>query len=78
MDKTIAPLDPIRVSTVSTITVMVEMNLEEDATGQGARTNGTWEVEVTQDMCNAFGTRHGACVDFLLDHATLGTMVFLG
>ncbi|KAJ7050097.1 hypothetical protein C8F01DRAFT_1179881, partial [Mycena amicta] len=57
---------------------MVEMNLEEDAAGQGARTNGTWEVEVTQDMCNAFGTMHGACAAFLLDHATLGTLVFLG
>ncbi|KAJ7061395.1 hypothetical protein C8F01DRAFT_161682 [Mycena amicta] len=52
------------------------MNLEENATGQGGRTNGTWEVEVTQDMCNAFGTKHGPCAAFLFDHATLGTMVF--
>ncbi|KAF7318547.1 hypothetical protein HMN09_00364900 [Mycena chlorophos] len=53
---------------------MVEMNVVEDGRG----TEGFWEVEVTQDMCNAFGTMHGACAAFLVDHTTIGTMVFLG
>ncbi|KAF7296885.1 hypothetical protein MIND_00920300 [Mycena indigotica] len=53
---------------------VVEMNIFENP----ERAEVVLEVEVTQDMCNAFGTLHGACGAFLLDHATLGTFVLLG
>nr|GAT52138.1 predicted protein [Mycena chlorophos] len=54
---------------------IVEMNVFDDVEA------GAWqvmEVEVTPDMCNAFGTMHGACGAFLLGHAGMGTIVLLG
>ncbi|KAJ7049027.1 hypothetical protein C8F01DRAFT_1140630 [Mycena amicta] len=55
-------------------TRVVEMSISQ----KPERADVVLEVEVTEDMCNAFGTMHGACGAFLLDHATLGTFVLLG
>nr|GAT56049.1 predicted protein [Mycena chlorophos] len=55
-------------------TKVVRMNISEDK----ETAEVMLEVEVTPEMCNAFGTLHGACAAFLVDHATLGTFVLLG
>ncbi|KAF7296246.1 4HBT domain-containing protein [Mycena chlorophos] len=54
-------------------------------TGRGGPTpiqdparGGRLEIEVTEQMCNVFGTMHGACAAYLIDHATIGTMVLYG
>ncbi|KAF7292805.1 4HBT domain-containing protein [Mycena indigotica] len=49
---------------------------ELTVTEEGA--SGRLEIEVTEDMCNVFGTMHGACGAYIIDHATIGTMVLYG
>ncbi|KAJ7050126.1 hypothetical protein C8F01DRAFT_1001128 [Mycena amicta] len=49
---------------------------EMSVTKEGAV--GRLEIEVVEDMCNVFGTMHGACGAYLIDHATIGTMVLYG
>ncbi|KAF7310096.1 hypothetical protein MIND_00382900 [Mycena indigotica] len=53
---------------------IVEMNITEEPPSA----DQTMEIEVTQDMCNAFGNMHGACGAFLLGHAAMGAIVQLG
>ncbi|KAJ7048645.1 hypothetical protein C8F01DRAFT_1188916 [Mycena amicta] len=55
-------------------TRLVELSISQ----KPERADVVGEIEVTEDMCNAFGTMHGACGAYLLDHATLGTFVLLG
>ncbi|KAJ7049024.1 hypothetical protein C8F01DRAFT_1037203, partial [Mycena amicta] len=52
----------------------LEMNVWENPD----RAEVVLQVEVTDDMCNAFGTMHGACGAFFIDHSTLGSFVLLG
>ncbi|KAJ7060700.1 hypothetical protein C8F01DRAFT_1369646 [Mycena amicta] len=52
----------------------LEMNVWENPD----RAEVVLQVEVTEDMCNAFGTMHGACGAFFIDHSTLGSFVLLG
>ncbi|KAJ7056451.1 hypothetical protein C8F01DRAFT_1257714 [Mycena amicta] len=53
---------------------IVEMNV----TDEPPSSEQTLEIEVTQDMCNAFGNMHGACGSFLIGHAAMGSIVQLG
>ncbi|KAJ7062493.1 hypothetical protein C8F01DRAFT_1230189 [Mycena amicta] len=39
---------------------------------------GRMEIQVVEDMCNVSGTMSGACGAYLIDHATIGTMVIYG
>ncbi|KAF7300397.1 hypothetical protein HMN09_00923300 [Mycena chlorophos] len=59
-------------------TKVVWMNIEQGKTAGEDRAEVVLEVKVEDDMCNAFGTMHGGCGAFLLDHASLGTLVVLG
>ncbi|KAJ6479440.1 HotDog domain-containing protein [Mycena vitilis] len=37
-----------------------------------------YEIEVTESMCNVYGTMHGGCATFMLDPCTVAAMVCLG
>ncbi|KAF7314767.1 4HBT domain-containing protein [Mycena kentingensis (nom. inval.)] len=44
----------------------------------GDRAEAVVETEVTNDMCNVFGSMAGSCGAYLFDHVSAGTMVCLG
>ncbi|KAJ7186043.1 hypothetical protein C8R46DRAFT_881622 [Mycena filopes] len=52
---------------------IVELNVWEDAEGEVVV-----EIEVTQSMCNVYGTMQGACAVLILDVCTVSAMVLLG
>ncbi|KAJ7240629.1 hypothetical protein B0H12DRAFT_1024579 [Mycena haematopus] len=56
---------------------IVELNVWDNP-AKGAEAEILLEVEVTQDMCNVYGTMHGGCAAFLLDPSTVAAMVLLG
>ncbi|KAJ7321985.1 HotDog domain-containing protein [Mycena albidolilacea] len=59
---------------------IVELNVWENDHGRarGAEGEVVLEIEVTQSMCNVYGTMHGSCAAYMLDPATVASAVLLG
>ncbi|KAJ7645039.1 hypothetical protein DFH06DRAFT_1333339 [Mycena polygramma] len=58
---------------------IVELNVRDDSSTGTAESEMVTEIEeVTENMCNVFGTMHGGCAVFLLDPTTAFAMVLLG
>ncbi|KAJ7445893.1 HotDog domain-containing protein [Mycena latifolia] len=57
---------------------IVELNVWDDAKTGGAESEVVVEVEVTESMCNVYGTMHGGCAATLLDSTTVAAIVLLG
>ncbi|KAJ6570567.1 HotDog domain-containing protein [Mycena vulgaris] len=57
---------------------IVELNVWDDKTTGGAQGELVLEIEVTESMCNVYGTMHGGCAAFILDPSTVAVMVLLG
>ncbi|KAJ6526667.1 hypothetical protein B0H19DRAFT_1196747 [Mycena capillaripes] len=57
---------------------MVELNVRDNASTGTPESECVFEIEVTKDMCNIFGTMHGGCAAFILDSCTMSAMVTLG
>ncbi|KAJ7640658.1 hypothetical protein DFH06DRAFT_1000224, partial [Mycena polygramma] len=57
---------------------IVELNVRDDSSTGTAESDMVTEIEVTENMCNVFGTMHGGCAVFLLDPTTAFAMVLLG
>ncbi|KAF7351536.1 4HBT domain-containing protein [Mycena sanguinolenta] len=57
---------------------IVEINVWDNVATMVTESELVFEIEVTQDMCNVYGTMHGGCAAFLLDPATVAAMVLLG
>ncbi|KAJ6479442.1 HotDog domain-containing protein [Mycena vitilis] len=55
---------------------IVELNVRDD--GASAQSELIAEIQVTENMCNVYGTMHGGCAAFLLDPATAFAMAMLG
>ncbi|KAJ7445884.1 HotDog domain-containing protein [Mycena latifolia] len=56
---------------------IVALNVWDEKTG-GVESEMVVEVEVTESMCNVYGTMHGGCAATLLDSTTAAAMVLLG
>ncbi|KAJ7186889.1 HotDog domain-containing protein [Mycena filopes] len=54
---------------------IISLNVLDD--GGKAAGEAVYEIEVTPDMCNVFGTLHGACATFILDTCTMGPVFLL-
>ncbi|KAJ6459028.1 HotDog domain-containing protein [Mycena sanguinolenta] len=57
---------------------IVEINVLNNPATMVTEGEVVFEVEVTQDMCNVYGTMHGGCAAFLLDPATVAATTLLG
>ncbi|KAF8076894.1 hypothetical protein FPV67DRAFT_1473057 [Lyophyllum atratum] len=56
---------------------MVEVNVwGRDSPGAYGET--VFEVEVEKDMCNIFGTLHGACAAYMIDPCSVSSLIVLG
>ncbi|KAJ6509105.1 hypothetical protein DFH09DRAFT_274911 [Mycena vulgaris] len=56
---------------------IVELNVWDGKTG-GAEGEVVLEIQVTESMCNVYGTMHGGCAAYILDPATVAATVLLG
>ncbi|KAJ7739729.1 hypothetical protein B0H14DRAFT_2407665, partial [Mycena olivaceomarginata] len=56
----------------------VELNVWDHPTTQAAEGEMVFEIEITESMCNVYGTMHGGCVAFLLDPTTVASVVLVG
>ncbi|KAG7447740.1 uncharacterized protein BT62DRAFT_790387 [Guyanagaster necrorhizus] len=58
---------------------LVEMNIwGRDASGTAAQGQTIFEIDVEKDMCNVFGTLHGACAAYIVDPCSVSSLVVLG
>ncbi|PBK67118.1 hypothetical protein ARMSODRAFT_959788 [Armillaria solidipes] len=58
---------------------LVEMNIwGRDACGTAAQGQTIFEIDVEKDMCNVFGTLHGACAAYIVDPCSVSSLVVLG
>ncbi|KAF8143510.1 hypothetical protein K438DRAFT_1875861 [Mycena galopus ATCC 62051] len=57
---------------------MVELNVWDDTATMSSEAEVIFETEVTQSMCNVFGTMHGGCAAFILDPCTVAAPTLLG
>ncbi|KAF7360039.1 4HBT domain-containing protein [Mycena venus] len=57
---------------------IVELNVWDHPTTQTAEGEMVFEIEITQSMCNVYGTMHGGCAAFLLDPTTVASVVLVG
>ncbi|KAG6867674.1 hypothetical protein C0993_012539 [Termitomyces sp. T159_Od127] len=56
---------------------LVEINVWE-RDGHAATGQTIFEVDVTKEMCNVFGTLHGACAAYMVDPCSVSSLVVLG
>ncbi|KAJ7749940.1 hypothetical protein B0H16DRAFT_863291 [Mycena metata] len=57
---------------------IVELNVWDNASTGSAESEVVLEIEVTESMCNVYGTMHGGCAAFILDPCTVSATVLLG
>ncbi|KAJ6557718.1 hypothetical protein B0H19DRAFT_1148399, partial [Mycena capillaripes] len=57
---------------------IVELNLWDNSSSETAESEMLLEIEITEKMCNVYGTMHGGCAAYLLDPTTAIAMVMLG
>ncbi|KAF9035365.1 hypothetical protein BDZ89DRAFT_488586 [Hymenopellis radicata] len=58
---------------------LVEMNIwGKDAKGAAAQGQTVFEIDVLPDMCNVYGTLHGACAAYIVDPCSVSSLVVLG
>ncbi|KAJ7935927.1 HotDog domain-containing protein [Mycena leptocephala] len=57
---------------------IIELNVRNDESTGNAESEVVLEIEVTESMCNVYGTMHGGCAAFVLDPTTVAAMVLLG
>ncbi|KAJ7022312.1 HotDog domain-containing protein [Mycena alexandri] len=57
---------------------MVELNLWDAMSTGSSESEVVLEIQVTENMCNVYGTMHGGCAAFILDPCTVSAMVLLG
>ncbi|KAK0443911.1 uncharacterized protein EV420DRAFT_1622822 [Desarmillaria tabescens] len=58
---------------------LVEMNIwGRDASGTAAQGQTIFEIDVEKDMCNVYGTLHGACAAYIVDPCSVSSLVVLG
>ncbi|KAG5731349.1 hypothetical protein E4T56_gene14535, partial [Termitomyces sp. T112] len=56
---------------------LVEVNVwQRDS--QAATGQTIFEIDVTKDMCNIFGTLHGGCAAYMIDPCSVSSLVVLG
>ncbi|KAJ7451062.1 HotDog domain-containing protein [Mycena latifolia] len=65
-------------SEVGSRSKIVELNVWDNQTTGTAESEAVLEIEVIESMCNVYGTMHGGCAAYMLDNATLLTMILLG
>ncbi|KAJ7614324.1 HotDog domain-containing protein [Roridomyces roridus] len=57
---------------------VVEANVRHDDRTGDAEAEIIVEIEVTESMCNVYGTMHGGCAAFMLDPSTVSSAILLG
>ncbi|KAJ7307822.1 HotDog domain-containing protein [Mycena albidolilacea] len=57
---------------------IVELNVWENERTGSAEGEAVLEIEVTESMCNVYGTMHGGCAAYMLDPATVASVILLG
>ncbi|KAF8227611.1 hypothetical protein L208DRAFT_1405097 [Tricholoma matsutake] len=58
---------------------IVEMNVwDKGKDGPAAYGETIFEIEIQEDMCNVFGTLHGACAAYMVDPCSVSSLVLLG
>ncbi|KAK7453558.1 hypothetical protein VKT23_001443 [Stygiomarasmius scandens] len=56
---------------------LVEMNVWV-RNGKASQAQTVFEITVAKDMCNIFGTLHGACATYIVDPCSVSALVVLG
>ncbi|KAF5371138.1 hypothetical protein D9758_004298 [Tetrapyrgos nigripes] len=56
---------------------LVEMNVWV-RNGKASQAQTVFEITVQKDMCNIFGTLHGACATYIVDPCSVSALVVLG
>ncbi|THU78813.1 hypothetical protein K435DRAFT_597747, partial [Dendrothele bispora CBS 962.96] len=56
---------------------LVEMNVPS-RNGKATEAKTVFEITVTKDMCNTYGTLHGACTTYIVDPCSVSALVVLG
>ncbi|KAJ7823787.1 HotDog domain-containing protein [Mycena olivaceomarginata] len=56
---------------------IVALNVFDDLENGRAEGEVIYEIEVTKDMCNVYGTLHGGCAALMLDPCTMGAVFVL-
>ncbi|THU91053.1 hypothetical protein K435DRAFT_674919 [Dendrothele bispora CBS 962.96] len=56
---------------------LVEMNVSS-RNGRATEAQTVFEIAVAKDMCNIYGTLHGACATYIVDPCSVSALVVLG
>ncbi|KAJ7501720.1 HotDog domain-containing protein [Mycena galericulata] len=57
---------------------ILELKLWENKSNGADESEVVLEIEVTENMCNVYGTMHGGCAAYILDSTTVASTVLLG
>ncbi|KIM36045.1 hypothetical protein M413DRAFT_78749, partial [Hebeloma cylindrosporum] len=57
---------------------LVEINIWGEGGTKAASAQTVVEITIEKDMCNVFGTLHGACAAYIVDPCSVSSLVALG